>query len=104
MPVSRGVQYFAYLKAVDSATNISSVIKSDGVEFDNVPPEIKSISPLFDSLQVNLLGHPNYTRPSVFNGWKVPEVLLSGNKEEITKWREKKSYEKTKSNRPDLLK
>ena len=59
---------------------------------------------LFDSFQDNLLGHPNYTRPSVFNGWKVPDVLLSGNKEEITKWREKKSYEKTKSNRPDLLK
>ena len=52
LDLDRGVQYFAYLRAIDSATNISSVIKSDGVEFDNVPPEIKSISPLFDSLQV----------------------------------------------------
>jgi len=52
LDLDRGVQYFAYLRAVDSATNISSVIKSDGVEFDNVPPEIKFISPLFDSLQV----------------------------------------------------
>ncbi len=40
------------MRAVDSAANISSVLKSDGVEFDNTPPDIKSIYPLFDSLQV----------------------------------------------------
>ena len=43
---------FAYLRAVDSAANVSAVIKSDGVEFDNTAPDIKSIYPLFDSLQV----------------------------------------------------
>ena len=58
---------------------------------------------LSDSFQDNLLGHPNYTRPSEFNGWKVPEVLLSGDQKEIDEWRMKKSYEKTKKERPDLL-
>ncbi|MED5554231.1 MAG: T9SS type A sorting domain-containing protein, partial [Candidatus Neomarinimicrobiota bacterium] len=50
--LSRGIQYFAYLRAADSASNISSGIRSDGIEFDNTPPDIKSIYPLFDSLQV----------------------------------------------------
>ena len=50
--LDRGIRYFSYLRAVDSAANISSVLKSDGVEFDNTPPDIKSIYPLFDSLQV----------------------------------------------------
>ena len=58
---------------------------------------------LSDSFQDNLLGHPNYPRPSEFNGWKVPEVLLSGDKKKIEEWRMKKSYEKTKKERPDLL-
>ena len=52
LSLEKSVQYFAYLRAVDSATNISSVIRSDGVEFDNTPPDIKSIYPLFDSLEV----------------------------------------------------
>ncbi|MBV19876.1 MAG: tRNA (guanosine(37)-N1)-methyltransferase TrmD [Cytophagia bacterium] len=58
---------------------------------------------LSDSFQDNLLGHPNYTRPSEFNGWKVPKVLLSGDQKKIDEWRIKKSYEKTKKERPDLL-
>ena len=58
---------------------------------------------LSDSFQDNLLGHPNYTRPAEFNGWKVPEILLSGNQKEIDEWRIKTSYQKTKRKRPDLL-
>ncbi|OGM60666.1 tRNA (guanosine(37)-N1)-methyltransferase TrmD [Candidatus Woesebacteria bacterium RIFCSPLOWO2_01_FULL_39_10b] len=50
-----------------------------------------------------LLGSPLYTRPENFKGWKVPEVLLSGNHKEIEKWRLKKSLEKTRKFRPDLL-
>tara|TARA_B000000475_G_scaffold7324_1_gene6733 strand:+ start:940 stop:1128 length:189 start_codon:yes stop_codon:yes gene_type:complete len=46
---------------------------------------------------------PIYTRPSDFNGWKVPEVLLSGNQSEIEKWRDKKAMERTNKLRPDLL-
>ena len=58
---------------------------------------------LFDSFQDTLLGHPNYTRPASFNGWKVPEILLSGNQKKIDEWRIENSYKKTKKLRPDLL-
>ena len=50
-----------------------------------------------------LLDCPHYTRPADFRGWQVPEVLLSGNHEEIRLWRQKKAVEKTRRNRPDLL-
>jgi tRNA (guanine37-N1)-methyltransferase len=50
-----------------------------------------------------LLDYPHYTRPADFRGWKVPEVLLSGNHEEIRRWRLQKAIEKTRRNRPDLL-
>ena len=60
-------------------------------------------SALNDSFQDDLLPPPIYTRPSDFNGWKVPEVLLSGNQKEIERWREEKSIERTNNIRPDLL-
>ena len=60
-------------------------------------------SALYDSFQDNMLPPPIYTRPSDFNGWKVPEVLLSGNQSEIEKWRDKKAMERTNKLRPDLL-
>jgi tRNA (guanine37-N1)-methyltransferase len=50
-----------------------------------------------------LLDFPQYTRPAEFRGWSVPEVLLSGNHEEIRRWRHGKAREKTARNRPDLL-
>ncbi len=50
-----------------------------------------------------LLDYPHYTRPADFRGWKVPEVLLSGNHEEIRRWRHRVALEKTRRNRPDLL-
>jgi tRNA (guanine37-N1)-methyltransferase len=49
-----------------------------------------------------LLDYPHYTRPAEFRGWRVPEVLLSGNHEEIRRWRERIAREKTRRNRPDL--
>ena len=52
----------------------------------------------------DLLDYPQYTRPSDYKGWEVPEVLLSGNHAEIEKWRKKKSIEKTEKARPDLIK
>ena len=61
-------------------------------------------SALSDSFQDGLLSHPIYTRPSDYKGWKVPEVLLSGNQKLIQEWREEKSIERTKNIRPDLLK
>ena len=51
-----------------------------------------------------LLDYPTYTKPREYKGMKVPDVLLSGNHEEIDKWRKQKSIEITKKNRPDLLK
>ncbi len=60
-------------------------------------------SALTDSFQDNLLSGPIYTRPAEYKGWKVPDVLLSGNFAEIDKWRENQSYEHTKNRRPDLL-
>lgn len=60
-------------------------------------------SALSDSFQDGLLSHPIYTRPSDYKGWKVPELLLSGNPKLIEKWREEKAIEKTKNTRPDLL-
>lgn len=60
-------------------------------------------SALTDSFQDNLLAPPVYTRPSNYNGWKVPEVLLSGNDKLIEEWREEQAIERTRRLRPDLL-
>ncbi|MBN08994.1 MAG: tRNA (guanosine(37)-N1)-methyltransferase TrmD [Flavobacteriaceae bacterium] len=61
-------------------------------------------SALSDSFQDGLLAPPIYTRPSDYNGLKVPDVLLSGNTSKIDQWREEKSLEITRNTRPDLLK
>lgn len=60
-------------------------------------------SALTDSFQDNLLSPPIYTRPAEYKGWKVPDVLLSGNFGNIDQWREDKALEHTKNRRPDLL-
>jgi len=60
-------------------------------------------SALTDSFQDNLLSPPIYTRPAEYNGWKVPDVLLSGHFANIEKWREEKAFEHTQNRRPDLL-
>jgi tRNA (guanine37-N1)-methyltransferase len=60
-------------------------------------------SALTDSFQDNLLAPPVYTRPAEYKGWKVPDVLLSGNFANIDKWREDQAMEHTKTRRPDLL-
>jgi len=57
-----------------------------------------------DSFSDGLLEYPHYTRPELFRDMKVPDVLLSGNHKEIDKWRKQQSLEKTKKQRPDLLK
>ena len=56
-----------------------------------------------DSFAGGLLEGPQYTRPSDFRGWKVPDVLLSGNHGEIAKWRREQGLKRTQKNRPDLL-
>jgi tRNA (guanine37-N1)-methyltransferase len=56
-----------------------------------------------DSFSNGLLEAPQYTRPADFRGWKVPEVLLSGNHAEIAKWRKEQAIKRTRENRLDLL-
>lgn len=60
-------------------------------------------SALTDSFQDNLLAPPVYTRPAEYKGWKVPDILLSGNFANIDKWREDMAMEHTRTRRPDLL-
>lgn len=59
-------------------------------------------SALSDSFQDNLLSPPVYTRPAEYNGWKVPDVLLSGNEKEIRKWQMEQAVERTRQRRPDI--
>ena len=56
-----------------------------------------------DSFSTGLLDHPHYTRPEDFDGWKVPEVLLSGNHAAIETWRRQRALELTRQRRPDLI-
>src|SRR5882757_9346627 len=60
-------------------------------------------SALTDSFQDNLLAPPVYTRPEEFRGWKVPEILLSGNHAKIEEWRHEQALQRTKERRPDIL-
>ena len=60
-------------------------------------------SALFDSFQDGLLAPPVYTRPADFRGWKVPEILLSGDPKKIDEWRNEEALKRTEARRPDLL-
>ena len=76
---------------VDSAVRLLPGVLSD------------ETSALTDSFQDNLLSPPVYTRPAIYKGWRVPEILLSGNTGEIERWRFEKSLERTKKIRPDMM-
>lgn len=65
---------------------------------------LKEESTKEESFSAKLLEYPQYTRPEVFKGKRVPEILLSGHHENIQKWRQEKSLEITRQKRPDLLK
>lgn len=56
-----------------------------------------------ESFEAGLLDYPQYTRPAEFRGWKVPDVLLSGNHAEIARWRYEQQIQRTRDRRPDLL-
>jgi tRNA (guanine37-N1)-methyltransferase len=60
-------------------------------------------SALTDSFQDNLLSPPVYTRPADFRGWKVPDILLSGDPKKVDEWRYQQALERTKTRRPDLM-
>src|SRR5439155_1622752 len=54
-------------------------------------------------VETQLVEHPHYTRPAEFRGWKVPEVLISGDHEAVRRWRYEAALKKTERNRPDLI-
>ena len=56
-----------------------------------------------ESFEAGMLDYPQYTRPATFRSWKVPDVLRSGNHQEIERWRRQQQLERTKKRRPDLL-
>jgi tRNA (guanine37-N1)-methyltransferase len=56
-----------------------------------------------DSFATGLLEFPHYTRPPEYRGWKIPDILLSGNHANIERWRREKALERTRQRRPDLL-
>ena len=60
-------------------------------------------SALFDSFQDDLVAPPVFTRPAEFNGWKVPDILLSGNQGAIDTWRHDQAVERTRQRRPEIL-
>jgi tRNA (guanine37-N1)-methyltransferase len=82
---------------------IAAIVVSDAVI--RLLPGVLSdeTSALSDSFQDNLLSAPVYTRPADFNGWMVPDVLMSGNEKEIKKWQFEKAVERTRERRPGLL-
>ena len=98
---------------VDSEISIGDYVLTGGelpamVLIDAVARLITGVLGRKDSLidetfQDNLLEYPQYTRPAVFNGMKVPAVLLSGDHKKIKKWRQKEALKLTKLKRPDLL-
>jgi tRNA (guanine37-N1)-methyltransferase len=69
----------------------------------NAPEAASEVRQDRAAVSAGLLDFPHYTRPAEFRGWKVPEVLLSGNHEEIRQWRRRQALEKTWRKRPDLL-
>jgi len=100
-------------KIVDEEISIGDYVLTGGeipamVLIDSVSRYVEGVlnqdSIKEESFSNGLLEYPQYTRPEVFEGEKVPEVLLSGNHQNIDKWRKEKSLEITKNKRPDLLK
>ena len=100
-------------KIVDEEISIGDYVLTGGeipamVLIDSVSRYVKGVlnedSVKEESFSNGLLEYPQYTRPEVFEGDKVPEILLSGNHQNIEKWRREKSFEITKKKRPDLLK
>jgi tRNA (guanine37-N1)-methyltransferase len=91
----------------DSAVNESfSVLATEDVE--SIASTSSHQSPFVSTQGKQVTSHalldfPHYTRPAEFRGWSVPEVLISGNHEEIRRWRKQKALEKTLRNRPELL-
>ncbi len=108
-----GIDQRVLNKIVDEEISIGDYVLTGGeipamVLIDSVSRYVEGVlkedSIKEESFSNGLLEYPQYTRPEVFEGMKVPEVLLSGHHENIEKWRKEKSLEMTKKKRPDILK
>jgi tRNA (guanine37-N1)-methyltransferase len=108
-----GIDYRVSERLVDDELSIGDYVLSNGaiaaaVIVDAVARLIPGVlgegeSALDESFSSRLLEYPQYTRPSEFRGWKVPDILLSGNHRAIREWRETQALRKTRERRPDLL-
>jgi tRNA (guanine37-N1)-methyltransferase len=108
-----GVDHRVIEHLVDAEISIGDYVLTNGaiaavVFVDAVVRLLRGVlgddqSAIDDSFAGGLLEGPQYTRPSEFRGWKVPDVLLSGNHGEIAKWRKEQARQRTQTNRPDLL-
>ena len=107
-----GIDQRVLNKIVDEEISIGDYVLTGGeipamVLIDSVSRYVEGVlkedSIKEESFSNGLLEYPQYTRPEVFKGMKVPEVLLSGHHENIEKWRKEKSLEITKKKRPELL-
>ena len=107
-----GIDQIVLDKIVDEEVSIGDYVLTGGeipamVLIDSVSRYVEGVlnkeSIKEESFSNGLLEYPQYTRPEVFEGEKVPDILLSGNHQNIDKWRKQKSLEITKSKRPDLL-
>ena len=83
-----------------AVAKITAETQPNTTPLPHVLPGTASVS---DAGSVSILDWPHYTRPAEFRDWAVPDVLLSGNHDEIRRWRERMAWEKTRRNRPDLL-
>lgn len=82
---------------------LPSMVMADSI-IRLIPGVIREESHIYDSFQNDgLLDYPQYTRPRIYNGMEVPEVLVNGNHKQIQEWKEKARYEKTLKNRPDII-
>ena len=108
-----GVDHRVVEHLVDAEISIGDYVLTNGaiaavVMIDAVVRLIPGVlghgqSAVDESFSEGLLEAPQYTRPADFRGWKVPDVLLSGNHAEIAAWRKERARERTQLNRPDLL-
>jgi tRNA (guanine37-N1)-methyltransferase len=108
-----GIDHRVSERLVDDELSIGDYVLSNGaiaaaVIVDAVARLIPGVlgegeSTLDESFSSRLLEYPQYTRPSEFRGWKVPDILLSGNHRAIREWRETQALRKTRERRPDLL-
>lgn len=83
----------------DSAVNESFSVNDSGLAIK----ESQLAATHSENGRRGILDYPHYTRPQSFRGWDIPDVLMSGNHEEIRRWRREKAIEKTRRNRPDLF-